>query len=139
MPKCQFRKKNGARCTADAQFEKTICVFHDPARAAEAKAIGVILISAIILGTTDTKSLSRYTKYGQRFVQAVARNMESSGLWRNGRYDSSSWYYGDPLPQPEGRAFWDHVLIGEGSLSMRNADRSVIQGSGLIFWQGKLT
>jgi hypothetical protein len=30
--KCEARKKNGARCTADSQLGKDDCVFHDPAR-----------------------------------------------------------------------------------------------------------
>ena len=30
--RCQFRKKNGARCAADAQTGKDVCVFHDPSR-----------------------------------------------------------------------------------------------------------
>lgn len=33
--KCQARKKNGDRCSADAQSGKTVCVFHDPARASD--------------------------------------------------------------------------------------------------------
>jgi len=33
--KCQFRKKNGERCGADAQIGKSLCVFHDPARATD--------------------------------------------------------------------------------------------------------
>ncbi len=33
--KCEFRKKNGDRCGADAQTCKSLCVFHDPARASE--------------------------------------------------------------------------------------------------------
>lgn len=43
--KCEFRKKNGQRCGADAQSEKTLCVFHDPAKAAadrRAKQLGGI-------------------------------------------------------------------------------------------------
>ena len=32
--KCEFQKKNGQRCGADAQSGKTLCVFHDPAKAA---------------------------------------------------------------------------------------------------------
>lgn len=32
--KCEFQKKNGQRCGADAQSAKTLCVFHDPAKAA---------------------------------------------------------------------------------------------------------
>ena len=35
MAKCQFRKKNGSRCGANAQPENGTCVFHDPARAEE--------------------------------------------------------------------------------------------------------
>ena len=32
--KCEFQKRDGHRCGADAQSDKTVCVFHDPARAA---------------------------------------------------------------------------------------------------------
>ncbi len=35
--KCEFRKKNGERCGADAQTGKSLCVFHDPARASEGR------------------------------------------------------------------------------------------------------
>jgi hypothetical protein len=35
--KCKFRKKNGERCDAAAQTGKTLCVFHDPSRAADGR------------------------------------------------------------------------------------------------------
>ena len=35
MAKCQFRKKNGSRCTANAQRENGLCAFHDPTRSAD--------------------------------------------------------------------------------------------------------
>jgi hypothetical protein len=35
MAKCRFRKKNGSRCGANAQPANNLCVFHDPARAAD--------------------------------------------------------------------------------------------------------
>ena len=36
MPmKCQFRKKDHSRCRANAQPENGLCVFHDPAKAAD--------------------------------------------------------------------------------------------------------
>jgi hypothetical protein len=35
--KCEFCKKNGERCGADAQTGKSLCVFHDPARASEGR------------------------------------------------------------------------------------------------------
>ena len=33
--KCRFRKKNGKSCSADAQIGRDLCVFHDPAKAAD--------------------------------------------------------------------------------------------------------
>lgn len=35
--KCEFKKSNGGRCGADAQIGKSLCVFHDPARAADGR------------------------------------------------------------------------------------------------------
>ena len=35
--KCQSRKKNGESCGADAQSGKSLCVFHDPAKAADGR------------------------------------------------------------------------------------------------------
>lgn len=35
--KCEFRKKNGELCGADAQTGKSLCVFHDPARESEGR------------------------------------------------------------------------------------------------------
>lgn len=37
MAKCRFRKKNGGKCGADVQSGKKLCVFHDPARAADGR------------------------------------------------------------------------------------------------------
>src|ERR1022692_5104876 len=35
--KCQFRKKNGTRCGANAHPANGLCVFHDPGRASEGR------------------------------------------------------------------------------------------------------
>jgi hypothetical protein len=35
--KCKFRKKDGKACGADAQSGKTMCIFHDPTRAADGR------------------------------------------------------------------------------------------------------
>jgi len=35
--KCNFRKKNGSRCGANAQPSNGLCVFHDPAQASEGR------------------------------------------------------------------------------------------------------
>jgi hypothetical protein len=101
-------------------------------------AIGVVLISSIALATTDPARLVEYTRYSERFVRAVAANMEISGLWRNDRYDCSDWECGQLMPAAENRAFWDHVLIGEGSLWNIGRHSQLTRDSGFIFWQDKL-
>ena len=35
--KCSFGNKGGGRCRADAQSGKTMCIFHDPTRAADGR------------------------------------------------------------------------------------------------------
>ena len=35
--KCKVRKKDGSRCTADAQIGKEVCVFHDPEQSAKVR------------------------------------------------------------------------------------------------------
>ena len=101
-------------------------------------AIGVVLISSIVLATTDAVRLVELTSYSERFVQTVAANMQISGLWRDGKYDCSDWQRGQLMPAPENRAFWDHVLIGEGSLWKRGSHAQHTEDSGLIFWRDKL-
>jgi hypothetical protein len=40
-------------------------------------AIGVLLISSIVLETTAPAKLAEFTRYSERFMRAVARNMET--------------------------------------------------------------
>ncbi len=102
-------------------------------------AIGVVLISSIVLATTDPVRLMEYTRYSERFVRAVAANMQISGLWKNDKYDCSDWECGQLLPSLENRAFWDHVLIGEGSLWKCGTHSQLTRHTDLIFWRDKLT
>src|SRR5215469_12406333 len=88
-------------------------------------AIGVVLISSIVLGTTDPVELERFTRYSKRFVRCVAGNMENSGLWKDNKNDCSEWYCDQLIPPPENRMFWDHVLIGEDSLRKSEAHSQV--------------
>jgi len=101
-------------------------------------AIGVVLISSIVLATTDAVRLAEYTRYSERFVRAVAANMEISGLWKKDSYDCSDWECGQLLPSQENRAFWDHVLIGEGSLWKSGTHSRLTRDSSLLFWRDKL-
>jgi len=56
--KCEFGKKNGERCGADAQTGKSLCVFHDPARASEGRrarrAGGITRSRLAVVLPTDT-------------------------------------------------------------------------------------
>jgi hypothetical protein len=56
--KCEFLKRNGERCGADAQTGKNLCVFHDPARANDGRrarqAGGVHRSQAAAVLTSDT-------------------------------------------------------------------------------------
>ena len=101
-------------------------------------AIGVVLISSIVLGTTDPEELAGFTRYSKRFVCCVAANMENSGLWKHNKYDFLDWHCGELMPPPENRMFWDHVLIGEGSLRKSEAHSQLTRDSGLIFWRDTL-
>ena len=100
-------------------------------------AIGVVLISSIVLDTTNPVRLVGYTGYSERFVRAVAANMQISGLWRDDNYDCSDWQCGQLMPPPENRCFWDHVLIGEGSLWKSASHSQLTRDSSLIFWRDK--
>lgn len=63
--KCMSRKKEGARCRADAQPGKDICIFHDPAKADDgrlARRTGGVNRSrpaAVLPPNTPNHSLSR--------------------------------------------------------------------------------
>ena len=103
-------------------------------------AIGVVLISSVVLGTTDVNRLSEFTKYGREFVRVIAVNMENSCLWRDGKYDCAGWSCGNPLPSDEkgDREFWDHIQIAEGSMWTAEAEPLLRQDSGAVFYNLKL-
>ena len=83
-------------------------------------ALGIVLVSSLVLETTDVSRLASFTTYSRRFIAAVARNMENSRLWKDGKYDCSAWSSGNFLPRNryEEEIFWDHVCIAEGTAWM---------------------
>jgi hypothetical protein len=101
-------------------------------------AIAVVLISSIVLATTNPAKLKEFTRYSDRFIRDIAANMQISGLWRDDKYDCSDWHTGELIPPPENRVFWDRVLIGEGSLFRKETDSHTTTDSGFISWQDKL-
>ena len=51
----------------------------------------VVLMSAALLGTTNTVRLEQFTGYSRTFISAIKFNMENNHLWSDGRYDASAW------------------------------------------------
>lgn len=102
-------------------------------------AIGVVLISSIALGTIDIGQLSEFTKYSCRFIKAISRNMENSGLWKDGKYDCARWSSGNLLPrtQHEDDEFWDDIQVAAGDLFTEDAKSFLSDEACMIFWNEK--
>lgn len=103
-------------------------------------AIGLVLISSIVLGTTDPVKLTQFTGYSERFVRGIANNLENSGLWKNGKYECSNWFTGDLIPdkEPELEAFCEHIWTAEGFVTELSTNIDKIQNTGSIFWEDML-
>jgi hypothetical protein len=56
------------------------------------------------------------------------------------KYDCRSWSSGHLLPrnEREDNAFWDDILVAEGSAFTPDANSSSSEDAGLIFWPTKL-
>ena len=86
-------------------------------------AIAVVLISSIVLGTTEVNKLAEFTGYSKRFIRNIAWNMENNRLCEDRKYNCAGWSSGTLLSRNrrEEREFWDHVFIAEGSCWTQNA------------------
>ena len=102
-------------------------------------AIGVVLISSIVLGTTEVSRLAEFTKYSQAFIQVIAVNMENSRLWKDGKYDCAGWSSGNLLPrdEKEDSKFWDHIEVAEGTRFTPDAESFRSKDTGKVFWNIK--
>ena len=103
-------------------------------------AVGVVLVSAIILQTTDISRLVTITGYSRSFVSAVALNMIHNTLWiAGGRVDSqhSTWFSPDGLVIDD-RGFWDHIEMACGMMWMPGIDTTVALDPCEIFWDERL-
>lgn len=103
-------------------------------------AVGVVLVSAIILQTTDISRLVTFTGYSPSFVSAVAVNMVHNKLWIvGGSVDSqhSKWFSPDALVSDD-REFWDHIEIACGMMWMLGINTTVALDPCKIFWDERL-
>ena len=76
-------------------------------------AVGIVLVSSVILQTTDVSKLARLTRYSQNFISAVAFNMTHNKLWAGDQYDQREylrWFSPDGFITDD-HAFWEHIEI----------------------------
>ena len=99
-------------------------------------ATAVVLISSLVLRTTDPGALAKFTNYSEGFTSATAMNMQNSGLWKNNQYDCSSWFSGSLIPSTDvtDGVFWDHVEIAAGTGWYPHANIHYVQETDSIFW-----
>ena len=98
-------------------------------------AVGIVLISAIILGTTDIARLAKFTGYSENFISAIAFNMIQNKLWVQGMYDHSQcsrWYAPDGVISDES-VFWEHIDMACGNLWMPGVETRSLDPC-MIYW-----
>jgi hypothetical protein len=95
-------------------------------------AIGVVLLSAAIFGTTDVAKLSQFTGYSCPFISSIRAHMENNGLWADGRYDTSMWLRSDGTI--DGDRLWEHVMFAEGDLYVAEGVHRISAEPCSIFW-----
>jgi hypothetical protein len=96
-------------------------------------AIGVVLLCAAIMHTTDVVRLATFTCYSYSFISAIKLNMENNRLWIGGLYDARSWLSLCGTIDNEG--FWEHIEIASGMLWMPDADTNIEVDSCMVYWR----
>jgi hypothetical protein len=99
-------------------------------------AIGVVLVTAVILGSTDLRHLSTLTGYSCRFISAVSSNMRRSGLWSAQGYKPDRvrrWFSPAELVR-NGTAFWEDVQVAEGSMQTQGVEISEKADPCKVYW-----
>lgn len=80
-------------------------------------ATAIVLVSSVVLRTTNPGELAQFTKYSVGFTNAIAINMKNNRLRKNNQYDCSSWFSGSLIPSADAEiyAVWEHVEIAVGN------------------------
>ena len=95
-------------------------------------AVGLILLSAALLQTIEPRELRLFTGYSREFISAIGLNMQNNRLWRDGRYDTTTWLSADGMIDE--RKFWDHIEVACGSLWMPTRATKFSIDSCKIYW-----
>jgi hypothetical protein len=95
-------------------------------------AVGVVLLSAALLGTVDGRYLRAFTGYSDQFLAAIAMNMLNNRLWTIEAYDHSTWLLQDGTIKKD--VLWEHIEIACGELWLENAYLDVSSDPCEIYW-----
>ena len=95
-------------------------------------AVGLVLLSAAIMGTSEASKLTVFTGYGHSLISAITLNMQNNRLWIDGRYDSSTWLSSDgSIPAS---CFWEHIEVACGVLWMPAGDTHIAVDACKVYW-----
>lgn len=95
-------------------------------------AVGIVLLSAAIMGTVDASRLALFSGYSRQFISGIAVNMQNNKLWNNGRYDTATWL--SPDGTINGNALWEHIDVACGMLWMPAGDTNISVDTCGIYW-----
>jgi len=95
-------------------------------------AVGIVLLSAAIIGSTDATKLISFNGYSLPFISAITINEQNNQLWVDSRYDASTWLSSDGTIDDE--CLWEHVDFACGDLRMPTADPKVEADPCRVFW-----
>ena len=94
--------------------------------------VGLVLLSAAVVGTTKARDLVLLTGYSRPFISAIIVNMQNNKLWIDGLYDCSEWLSSDGTIDKA--RFWDHIEIACGSLWLPVGDTCVSADPCMVYW-----
>ena len=86
-------------------------------------AVGLVLLSAAVIDTTEATKLALFTGYRHRFISAITFNMQNNRLWVDGQYDATEWLRSDGTIDAD--TLWDHVEFACGDLWMPSAHSDI--------------
>ena len=95
-------------------------------------AVGLVLLSAAIISTTEATKLVLFTGYSRPFISAITFNMQNNQLWVGGRYDASTWLSLDGTIDAE--CLWTHIEVACGDQWMPAADPDVAADTCMVYW-----
>jgi hypothetical protein len=94
-------------------------------------AVGVVLLSAVLLDTTEMLKLAAFTGYSHQFISAISWNMQNNNLWTDGKYRVSDWSGANGV-DPE--QFFFHIEIACGGLWQPDSQSLFSMDTCKIYW-----